>query len=179
MGPLTLDQLRAIDPMCGKHAPDYLPWLNATFDEFQINSHARRAAFLAQILVESLSLTFTAEIASGAAYDTGDMARRLGNTPEADGDGQRWKGHGLIQITGLANHTQCATFFKKPLDRIAAWLQTPEGATRSAGWFWRSHGLNELADAGDQRAVTKRVNGGYNGLDKRLAFFAAADRVLP
>lgn len=178
MSPLTLAQLVAIDPNTGKKAPTYLPWLNATFDEFQINTNARRASFLSQILVESLSLTFTTEIASGAAYDTGQLAKNLGNTPEADGDGQRWKGHGLIQVTGLANHTQCATYFKKPLDEIAAWLQTPEGATRSAGWFWRSHGLNELADAGDQLKVTRRVNGGTNGLDRRLAMYARAQQVL-
>lgn len=175
---MDINQLKSIMPYAGPRAAIYLPWLVSTMPEFDINSRARQASFLSQIAVESGSLKYTVELASGAAYDTGALAKALGNTPEADGDGQRWKGHGLIQITGLANHTQCATYFGKSMNDIAAWLQTPEGATRSAGWFWRSHGLNELADAGDQRAVTKRINGGYNGLSERLATFAIANTVL-
>ncbi|MET3134948.1 putative chitinase [Oxalobacteraceae bacterium GrIS 1.11] len=175
---MTLDQLNKIMPYARSRAGIFLAPLNAAMAEFGIDTQARQASFLSQIGQESGQLQFTRELASGAAYDTGALAKRLGNTPEADGDGQRWKGHGLIQITGLANHIACALYFGIPLDRIAAWLETPEGACRSAAWFWKTHGLNELADAGNQVLVTRRVNGGENGLAGRLALFAAAVRAL-
>lgn len=176
---MTLAELIRIMPYARPKAGIFLPYLNAAMVEFEINTKQRRASFLAQIGHESGHLQYTRELASGAAYDTGELAKRLGNTPEADGDGQRWKGHGLIQVSGLTNHMACAKYFGIPLDKVAAWLETPEGACRSAGWFWKTHGLNGLADAGDQRAVRKRVNGGYNGLDKTLELFAVAMKVLP
>jgi putative chitinase len=175
---ITLAQLIKIMPYARSRAGIFLAPLNAAMAEFDINTKARKASFLSQIAKESGQLQFTRELASGEAYDTGPLAKRLGNTPEADGDGQRWKGHGFIQVTGLANHIACAKYFGIPLNQIAAWLETPEGACRSAGWFWKTKGLNELADAGDQRAVTKRVNGGYNGLAERIAVFEEAHRVL-
>jgi putative chitinase len=175
---LLLPQLLAIYPYAKTRAARYLDWLNATMREFDINTVPRQAAFLSQVGHESGQLLYVEELASGAAYDTGPLAVKLGNTPEADGDGQRWKGHGLIQITGLTNHTACAAYFRIPLDTIAAWLKSPEGACRSAGWFWKTHGLNQLADAGDQVAVSRRVNGGTNGLTDRLALFKTAFDVL-
>lgn len=175
---ITRTQLLAIMPLAKAKADTFLPWLNATLAEFAIDTPKRAASFLAQVAHESAQLRYVEELASGAAYDTGALAIRLGNTPGADGDGQRWKGHGLIQVTGATNHKACAAYFKRPLDGIAAWLMTPEGACRSAGWFWSTHGLNALADAGDQTAVSKRVNGGTNGLAERLAFYATAARVL-
>jgi putative chitinase len=175
---MTLDQLIRMLPYSRPHAAKYLPWLNATMAEFNINTPVRQAAFIAQVGHESGSLAYTVELASGQAYDTGQLAARLGNTPEADGDGQRWKGHGLLQVTGAANHRACAAYFGLPLDGIVAWLTTPEGACRSAGWFWSTHGLNQLADSGDQVAVTRGVNGGINGLAARLALFNVAIRVL-
>lgn len=165
-------------PLAKARADVFLPWINATLDEFSISTPARAASFLAQIAHESGQLRYVEELASGAAYDTGPLAIRLGNTPEADGDGQRWKGHGLIQVTGFTNHKACASYFKVPLNSIAQWLVTPEGACRSAGWFWATHGLNQLADAGDQTAVTRRINGGTNGLADRLAYYTVAARVL-
>lgn len=175
---MTLAQLLAIMPFAKPYAAKYLDWINAAMEEFSINTLARQTSFISQVAHESGQLRYTQEIASGAAYDTGALAKRLGNTPEADGDGQRWKGHGLIQITGLTNHMACAKYFGIPLDGIAQWLQSPEGACRSAAWFWAKHGLNELADAGDQVAVTRRINGGTNGLEDRLALFRTAQRVL-
>ncbi|WP_035789232.1 glycoside hydrolase family 19 protein [Janthinobacterium sp. CG3] len=175
---MTLEQLLKIMPYARPRAGIFLAPLNAAMTEFFINTKARQAAFLSQIGHESGHLQFTHELASGAAYDTGALAQRLGNTPTADGDGQRWKGHGLIQVTGLGNHQACATYFGIALDRIAAWLETPEGACRSAGWFWHTKGLNQLADAGDQVRVTRRVNGGINGLAERLTLFDVAVRVL-
>lgn len=175
---LILPQLIAIYPYARSRAAKYLDWLNRTMAEFDISTVGRQAAFLAQVGHESGQLAYTQELASGAAYDTGALAARLGNTPEADGDGLRWKGHGLIQVTGLSNHKACAAYFGIPLDGIVAWLVTPEGACRSAGWFWKTHGLNQLADTGDQVAVTRRVNGGTNGLAERLALYSTAVKVL-
>lgn len=175
---MNLAQLAAIYPNAGKRAATYLPWLNAAMAEFAIDTLARQAAFLAQVGHESGQLLWVQELASGAAYDTGPLAARLGNTPEADGDGQRWKGHGLIQVTGAANHRACAAFFKLPEAGIVAWLLTPEGACRSAGWFWHTKGLNTLADKGDQVSITRRINGGTNGLAERLALYQRAARVL-
>jgi putative chitinase len=175
---MNLDQLAAIFPRAGKRAAVFLPWLNAAMAEFDISTPARQAAFLAQVGHESGQLQWVQELASGAAYDTGPIAARLGNTPEADGDGQRWKGHGLIQVTGAANHRACAAYFKIPEGQIVAWLLTPEGACRSAGWFWHTKRLNALADAGDQIGITRRINGGTNGLAERLDLYRQAARVL-
>lgn len=175
---MNLDQLVRILPHAKPRAGKYLDWLNRAMAEFAINTPERQASFISQIGHESGSLLYVQELASGAAYDTGRLAARLGNTPEADGDGQKWKGHGFIQVTGLTNHKACAAYFGIPLEQIAAWLVTPEGACRSAGWFWQSHGLNELADAGDQVAVSRRINGGDNGLAERLALFDVAKRVF-
>lgn len=175
---MTLGQLFKILPSARPHGARYLDWLNRTMDEFDIDTPARQASFLSQLGYESGSLAYVQELASGAAYDTGALAKRLGNTPDPDGDGQKWKGHGFIQITGLTNHMACAVYFKIPLRNIVTWLKTPEGACRSAGWFWNSHGLNQLADTGDQVAVTRRVNGGRNALAERLALFDAAIKVL-
>ena len=81
-------------------------------------------------------------------------------------------------MTGRTNYTACMLALDLDLLEHPELLALPEYAARSAGWFWKTHGLNELADAGDQRAVTRRVNGGYNGLLERLAFFETARKVL-
>ncbi|MFB9244937.1 glycoside hydrolase family 19 protein [Massilia antarctica] len=175
---MTLDQLVRILPYARPRAAMYLDWLNAAMSEFDITTPARQASFIAQLGHESAHLRYVEELASGAAYDTGRLAIRLGNTPEPDGDGQKWKGRGFMQLTGAANHAACAAYFGIPIERISAWLVTPEGASRSAGWFWQTRGLNELADAGDQLAVTRRINGGTNGLADRLALFNTARKVL-
>ncbi|MYM37272.1 glycoside hydrolase family 19 protein [Duganella sp. FT94W] len=156
----------------------YLAPLAAAMAEFGINTRPRAASFLAQVGHESGQLQFVRELASGAAYDTGTLAARLGNTPEADGDGQRYKGRGLIQITGRTNYAACGAALGLDLLAQPELLEQPVNACRSAAWFWRTHGLNELADAGDQVRVTRRINGGTNGLAERLALFAVAQRVL-
>jgi len=103
---MNLQQLQTIMP-AAKRALLFLDPLNAAMAEFSINTPARQAMFLAQVGHESGQLNFLKELASGAAYDTGKLAARLGNTPEADGDGQRYKGRGLIQITGTRNYLLC------------------------------------------------------------------------
>ncbi|PKV42740.1 putative chitinase [Janthinobacterium sp. 61] len=173
MSALTLAQLVAIMPYARPRAATFLAPLNAAMLEFGITTPARQASFLSQVGHESGSLAYVRELASGAAYEG---RRDLGNT--LPGDGVRYKGRGLIQITGRANYAACGKALGLDLLAKPDLLEQIVNACRSAGWFWQSNGLNALADAGDQVRVTRRVNGGTNGLAERLALFAAAQRVL-
>ena len=103
-------------------------------------------------------------------------AKNLGNTEE--GDGSKFKGRGVIQLTGRANYTNFAKAKGISVDEAAEYLKTPQGAVESAAWFWKSRGLNELADSDDIRAVTKKVNGGDLGLDHRSQLLAKAKSLL-
>ena len=179
--PITLDQLRAVMPNSGKRAEIFLEPLNRAMEEFEINTPVRQAAFLAQIAHESGSLRYVRELASGAAYDTGRLAERLGNTPEEDGDAEKYRGRGLIQITGTSNYSACSAALYGDSQHLLdhpELLELPDAAARSAAWFWKSRGLNELADAGDFLRVTKRINGGINGMDDRMAHWEQAKKVL-
>ncbi|MFT4172836.1 MAG: glycoside hydrolase family 19 protein [Rhodocyclaceae bacterium] len=175
---ITIDQLRRIMPLARARANLFITPLNDAMTEFGIDTLARQAAFLAQIAHESAELRYTLELASGAAYDTGPKAARLGNTPAADGDGQRYKGRGLIQVTGRANYIACSQALYGDARLLAdpTILEAPEPASRSAGWFWSLKGLNVLADAGDFERITRLINGGLNGYDERLMYWARAKK---
>jgi len=178
---ITLDQLRAIMPYAGPRAAVFLDPLNRAMDDFSIDTPARQAAFLAQVAHESGSLRYVRELASGEAYDTGRLAARLGNTPEDDGDGERYKGRGLIQITGRANYAACSAALFDDAQHLLDHpeiLEQPEYACRSAGWFWLSRRLNERADAGEFERITRIINGGTNGMAERLAYWDRALKVL-
>lgn len=170
---MTLEQLIKIMPYARSRASAFLAPLNAAMAEFGITTPARQASFLAQVGHESGQLRYVLELASGAAYEG---RKDLGNT--VAGDGIRFKGRGLIQITGRANYKACGSALGLDLIDHPELLEQPANACRSAGWFWKTRGLNEMADAGDQVRVTRRVNGGTNGLADRLALFAVAQRVL-
>jgi len=167
-------ELRKIMPMAGKRIPIFLEPLNLAMEEFEINNILRQAAFLAQIAHESGELKYVKELASGEAYDTGRLAAKLGNTPDADGDGQKYKGRGLIQLTGRNNYRDCGIALGLDLLSEPELLEQPINACRSAGWFWKSHGLNELADVPDFIQITKIINGGFNGWEHRQAYYAIA-----
>lgn len=171
---ITAKQLREIMPQAGKKADLYAPLLSAAMDRFEIDTPKRIAPFLAQVAHESLQLNAVREFASGAAYDTGRLAQRLGNTPEADGDGQKYKGRGLIQITGTHNYAACGLALDLPLIEQPELLELPEHAAMSAAWYWWANKINRHADRGDFIAVTKAINGGTNGLKDRQAFYARA-----
>lgn len=175
---ITLAELRKIMPFARSRADAAIEHLNAAMVEFEINNPLREAAFLAQVAHESGELRYVHELASGADYDTGPKAIALGNTPEADGDGQRNKGAGYIQITGETNLSACAAHFGIAREEIVAWLQTPEGASRSAAWFWKEHGLNVLADRGDFLRITKIINGGTTHYKERVAYYERAKDVF-
>lgn len=166
---LTIEQLRRIMPHAKTRADVFLSHINATLEEFEINTPRRISAFLAQLAHESGELRYVEEIASGVAYEG---RADLGNTQR--GDGMRFKGRGLIQITGRANYLACSKYFGVDFVEDPAKLAAPEWAVRSAGWFWQSRRLNSLADLGDFRAITKKINGGYNGEAQREAYYKAA-----
>ena len=105
-------------------------------------------------------------------------ADRMGNGNEASGDGWSYRGRGLIQITGRANYAACGAALGLDLIAHPELLETPANAALSAAWFWASHGCNGLADAGDFVGITKRINGGVNGLADRQAYLARAQSVL-
>jgi putative chitinase len=117
------------------------------------------------------------ELDDGHEYDTGAKAKALGNTPEDDGDGEKYKGRGPIQITGHDNYLKCsqALYGDDRLLEHPELLERPFDGCMAAGWFWQSHGLNELADAG---SITKRINGGTNGLLNRQQYYERALQVL-
>ncbi|HLN99155.1 MAG TPA: peptidoglycan-binding protein [Pyrinomonadaceae bacterium] len=171
---LTDDELRQIMPNCpAARRADYLPFIQQAMAEFDINSYLRETAFLAQLAHESAELRYMEEIASGAAYEG---RANLGNTQP--GDGKRFKGRGPIQLTGRANYTRYGQLLGLDLVNNPTIAATKEVGFRIAGQFWRLNGLNELADQEDFRAITKRINGGYNGLQDRIKYYERAKNVL-
>ncbi|MFE1814009.1 glycoside hydrolase family 19 protein [Metapseudomonas otitidis] len=103
---------------------------------------------------------------------------RMGNGPAASGDGWRYRGRGLFQITGRAQYQRCGRALGLPLVEQPELLERPEHAALSAAWFWEDNGLNALADAGDFEAVTRRINGGLTGLAERSILWGRARAVL-
>lgn len=166
---MTRDDLLAVMPVSGSRADTFAAPLTAAMSQYQINTPLRQAAFLAQIAEESGELRYVEEIASGAAYEG---RADLGNTQP--GDGVKFKGRGLIQITGRAEYTECEQALCLDLLNHPELLATPENAALSAAWFWESRGLNTLADADRFGSITRRINGGYNGLDDRIRYYVRA-----
>lgn len=151
--------------------------ITAAMAEFDISTPARQAAFLAQIGHESGGLHWTTELWGPTAAQRGYEGRRdLGNT--RIGDGFAFRGRGLIQTTGRENYTKTGAALGVDLMANPEALAEPLLAARSAAWFWKSKGLNALADAGDFLTITKRINGGYNGLSERQMLWADAKKAL-
>jgi len=151
----------------------YLSHLDKTCDEFQINTPLRLAHFLAQIGHESGQLRYVLELASGEAYEA---RLDLGNT--SPGDGVRYKGRGLLQITGKHNYILAGLHLDLPLLEIPTLLEEPVNAARVSGWFWYNKNLNKIADSDDLLKITKKINGGTNGLKDREMLLNRAKEVL-
>lgn len=170
---IRLEQLLVAMPGAGERAGKFLPYMNRFAKDFGIDTPLRWAHYLAQIAHESGELRYTREIASGKAYEG---RKDLGNTHK--GDGVRYKGRGLIQITGRANYAAYKKYCGYDVVENPELLEKPLGATRSSMWYWQTHGLNELADKDDIVKITRRINGGTNGLESRERYLTRAKRAL-
>jgi predicted chitinase len=182
---LTAHQLQSIMPGISPQKRDaFLPFLQAAMNEFAIEAPARAAAFVAQLAHESGQLRFMEEIwgptdAQRRYEPVSTLAANLGNSEV--GDGKRFKGRGPIQITGRANYRRFGDLLGTDLVAEPAKAAIPEVAFRIAGLFWSKKGLNELADRATAEAfreITRRINGGFNGLADRQKFYAVACSVL-
>jgi putative chitinase len=200
---LTLHQLKQILPG-NTNLADWHEALTTILPEYEINTPERIAAFLAQCVHESsgfsaikenlnykaasLQKVFpkyfsTSELAEAYAHQPEKIANRvyanrMGNGDEASGDGFRYCGRGLIQLTGHDNYLSFADSIETPLEEMPEYLATYAGAVQSACWFWECNDLNSLADTGDIKAMTKRINGGYIGLEDRVKHYEHIKEVL-
>ncbi len=170
---ITSQQLKEIYNIKGASTDTYAPLLCKYMQKYGINTTARICAFIAQIGHESGRLVYTEEIASGAAYEG---RKDLGNTEK--GDGVKYKGRGLIQITGRYNYDKLSADLQVDFINNPYQLSQPKWATESACWFWRKNNLNRFADSGDFKGLTKAINGGYNGLSDREEIWERAKKVL-
>jgi putative chitinase len=178
--------------------------LSAVLPEYEINTAERVAGFIAQCAHESggfkrlkenlnykwesLRKVFpkyfpTDELAQEYAHKQEQIANRvyggrMGNGDESSGDGFRYCGRGLIQLTGKNNYTKFAESIGMSVEEVPALLETFEGAVKSACWFWKTNNLNQYADAGDILTMTKRINGGTIGLEDRIKHYNHALEVF-
>lgn len=159
----------------------YLKYLNLAMEESQINTPLRQAAFLAQIAHESDELRFMSEIwgptPAQVRYDPPSLlSKRLGNIKL--GDGFRYRGAGPLQLTGRSNYRLAGKALGLDLEENPDLARTPEVGFRVAAWYWKVHKLNELADISNFDAITKKINGGFNGKLARDSYYVRAKAVL-
>lgn len=206
MSVLTLDQLRQMLPR-NPYVADWHEALSILLPDYDINTPRRIAAFVAQCAHESGNFMVLKENlnykavtlrkifpkyfptdAIAADYATRlnkqmhianrAYANRMGNGDESSGDGWRFCGRGLIQLTGRNNYQAFADSLEMNINDVPEYLATFEGACQSACWFWETNKLNTWADAGDIRELTRRINGGYIGLDDRIKHYNHALSVM-
>lgn len=176
---LTAQQLQAAAGCNPVRAQQWLPHIDAACTLYGITSFKRLAAFLAQIGHESGRLRYVREIwgptPAQARYEgRADLGNRL------PGDGKRFMGRGLIQITGRFNYRAVTSGLRlvrrdvPDFERLPEQLEQAEWAALSAAWYWHSRNLSALADAGKFELITRRINGGLNGQEERVALHNAA-----
>jgi putative chitinase len=200
---LTKQQLKQLLPK-NPYIDQWHKALSQLFPDYEINTAKRIAAFMAQCAHESGGFIFLTEnlnykaeslmkvfpkyfkdMATAKAYERKPekiankiYADRMGNGNEASGDGYKYRGRGLIQLTGKTNYTWFAASLEISPEEAAEYTQTFEGAAQSACWFWETNKLNQFADSGDIVTMTKRINGGTIGLDDRIKHYEHALHVL-
>jgi putative chitinase len=200
---ITREQLAQIIPR-NPYIDQWCTALNKLLPDYGIDTPQRVAAFLAQCAHESGGFQFLKENLNYRAaslrkvfpkyFPTDELAQqyekqpekianriyggRMGNGPEESGDGFRYCGRGLIQLTGKNNYTAFAESIETPVEEIPAYLETFEGAVQSACWFWETNNLNQFADTNDILTMTKRINGGTIGLEDRMKHYAHALEVF-
>lgn len=186
---MNIEQLKALGI-----DPKWLEPLNQTFKKYEINTPLRQAAFIGQCGHESNSFKTLEENLNYSAkglmatwpsrFHEIDIAEKYANNPQAiankvyggradlgnteEGDGWHFHGRGLIQLTGRTNYTVCGLALGKPFAEHPELVLDPENAALSAGWFFNKRNLNQLADNEDWETMTKRINGGLNGLQDRI-----------
>lgn len=182
----------------------WLEPLKETFEKYNIDTPKRQAAFIGQCMHESNgfktlteNLNYSAkalmatwpsrftseEMANQYARNPEKIANkvyggRMGNADESSGEGWKYRGRGIKQLTGKENYERCGSSLGVDLVSNPDLLLEPKYAALSAGWFWNKHGLNDLADKSDIETMTKRINGGLLGLDARKAAIQKAESVL-
>ena len=202
MSILSLQQLKQM--VKNPHVDHWHEALDQLLDDYEINTPLRVAHFIAQCAHESGNFVFikenlnykaaslqkifskyfpTAELAAQYANRPEQIANRIyanrmGNGPETSGDGFRYCGRGLIQLTGKDNYTFFAGSLNIPVEEASDYLATFEGAAQSACWFWEQNNLNRFADANDVKGLTRAINGGYIGLEDRISHTEHALHVL-
>ncbi|ARB27274.1 glycoside hydrolase family 19 protein [Pseudomonas tolaasii] len=175
--PITEQQLLQILPNAGCQAGVFVSALNTAMGRYSIVGMPRVAAFIAQVGHESGQLRWVREIWGPTAQQLGYEGRAdLGNTVK--GDGSKFRGRGLIQVTGRANYVACGEALGLDLIGKPELLELPQHAAMSAAWFWSTRGLNTLADQKDFTKITRRINGGLNGQVDRQALYEKALQVL-
>lgn len=202
---ITLEILQAICPKTKQSILEsYVDPLNDVADYYEMNDNpARLAGFLAQTAHESGGFNLIKENLNYSSdglrkifgkYFTEDLAKqyarqpekianrvyanRMKNGPEESGDGFKFRGRGLIQLTGRDNYTKFAEALEMNIDDTVAYLETPAGSVASAGWFWDNNKLNNYCDRDDFIGLTKRINGGTNGLEDRQHIYEVALNML-
>ena len=203
---LTKDQLKQLLPK-NPYIDQWYNALSQLLPDYEINTPQRIASFMAQCAHESGEFTALKENLNYKAitlrkifpkyFPTDEIANqyaslpnkqeaiankvyanRMGNGDESSGDGFRYCGRGLIQLTGKDNYTWFAASIGISPDEASEYLQTFEGAAQSACWFWETNNLNQFADSGDILTMTKRINGGTIGLDDRIAHYKHALQIF-
>lgn len=203
---VTRAQLIAIMPLAVERVPFYLDHLNAAMEEFGIDTPARQAAFLSQAAHESAQLRDLVENLNYSAdslisiwprrfspAEAKDYARqperiankvyagRMGNGNESSGDGWRYRGRGIFQITGRGNYAACSKDLfndEGVLIEQPELLEQPQSACRSAAWFWNHRELSQWADADDFKTITIRINGGLSGWTDRVGYYERAKNAM-
>lgn len=200
---ITIGQLSQIFPQTPRSTlNELIEPLNKTLVKIGLNSPVEIAAFLAQVGHESGEFRFVSENLNYSAaglratfrkyFATQTLAEayarqpqrianrvyanRMGNGPEASGDGWLYRGGGYLQITGKRNYTALAKWLGKTVPETISYVRTTAGAIESAAWFWLENGLKALSN--DMEALTRRINGGVNGLAHRLELYNRAVAVL-
>jgi putative chitinase len=206
MTELTLEQLKQLLPK-NPYVQQWHDALSQLLPDYEIDTPQRIAAFIAQCAHESGNFTALKENLNYRAvtlrklfskYFPNDelanayasvpnkqeaianriYANRMGNGPEDSGDGFRYCGRGLIQLTGKTNYSLFAESLEISVEEASEYLQTFEGAAQSACWFWESNNLNRFADVGDIKGLTKAINGGFIGLEDRIKHYEHALHVM-
>ena len=203
---ITIDLLTAMCPKTKRSILEgYIEPLNTVAQYYDMYDNPRRVAgFLAQIAHESGGFTAVKENLNYSAkglmgtfkkyFPNEELAKqyerkpemiankvyanRMNNGPEESGDGYRFCGRGLIQLTGRANYTKFANDLGMSIEDTVAYLETPNGAVASAGWFWDNNNLNQYCDRDDFVTLTKRINGGTIGLADRQHHYHLALQFL-